>query len=99
MMPAPMSKKMGAPPQGGMENEMEEGAPGTTLPIASYPDLQNAEEGQKVMMEGTVQSNDGESVTIGYDMVKLQVNRADQAVRQMTGAKKPMQERMMEDEE
>ena len=94
-----MSKKMGPPP--GMEGEMEEGVEGgsTALPIASYPELQEAQEGQKVMLEGTVQSNDGETVTIGYDMVKLQVNRADQAVSQMTGKKTAPVPVPVEDEE
>lgn len=88
MIPKQMSGNMAVSPRR-MANEGEEMEAGsTTLPIASYPELQGAEEGQKVMMEGTVQSNDGESVTIGYDAVKLQVNRADQAMSQMTGKKK-----------
>ena len=59
----------------------------TVLPVASYPDLDGAEEGQKVMLTGTVKSNDGENVTITYDSVKVEQNMADKAISGMTGRK------------
>jgi hypothetical protein len=68
----------------GNENEGQGGGE-TVLPLAAYPDLQNAQEGQKVTLLGTVKGVDGESVTIGYDSVKLEENMADKAMMKMTG--------------
>lgn len=100
MMPPMPSKKMGMPPQADMGDPEEQVEAGSTqLPIASYPDLKDAQEGERVTIEGTVQSNDGESVSISYDAVNLQVNQADKAVRQMTGKKSPPQQSQSADNE
>ena len=73
----------------GMENGDQGGVPAASLP-ASFPGLEGAEEGQKVTLEGTVQSNDGETVTIGCDSAKVQDNMADKALGKITGKKPGM---------
>ena len=87
MPPKMMGEGMDQGMDAGMDESMEGGGE-TVLPVASYPDLEAAEEGQKVMLMGTVKANDGENVTIGYDSVELQQNMADQALGKMTGVKK-----------
>lgn len=72
--------------QMGQEQEQQEGEE-TVLPVDSYPDLTDAAEGQKVTLLGTVKSNDGKDVTISYDSVKLEENKADKAIQKMTGKK------------
>lgn len=76
-------------PEMGQENQ---GGGETTLPVASYPELESAAEGQKVTLMGTVRSNDGNDVTIAYDSVQLQENMADKAMGKMRGGApaKPM---------